>query len=726
MNKTKTNFTELISSTLRMLHAVPQTIIPDSRTDSTNANDYMNGYLSLLQAGIVIDPQIMKLPFSEFKAVEELAKQLFGINKDKLNASFYHSFNDVKDRSELQIRIEQLFNYMTVYTDQGYAPDPDSIFTANNEPADLISVEKELVVISVMDNETIKAKLTDLLSGSALSESMLTDCLSVMDNLDIEIAEDKIANKQFLLKLWTRQWINQGHGTVPKSDDMALRLILSVLTSGVYTQLVKKDQDEMAMIKLHTENDSVVNELFHAYADNNADHIASIYNRYKKFLLLLKHHVDRSGKRLINYIGHRSKTIKHLHAPVNPANAILQFGADVYLDELEKTKDTEKALSKLVKRLGAELDKVNNYKLIKIINAMRNYGGKNRYYIIRNGKSFLAVNQNGKELVTGLNKAIALMAYHTLLARGNKQLENKIIYLPKNTDYAVPTSIKTLVGTIPYMSEFHIKSKYLLVGLSWSDKVDIDLHAEDLDGNDIGWNADYDHGGYTHSGDMTYPAKNGYAAEYIVMDKDQIKTPVVLNENWYNGINYDDVNWYDESRDDPSVSVAHMDMFISGKRVTEEPSDYLNQNQEDFGQMVSKIDDSTIFVKGITNNNTDALSKNLLVAIPEEDGWRVIITGMNFGNITVPQVDVQQALLSTLTDQADHCLRFSEYLSDLCTKTENGSYIVTDEAELKEAQEEELQKQKDDPDYQPKQIVDLSLSKIDQTTLINLIADQDK
>lgn len=723
MTKTKTNFTELISSTLRMLHAVPQTIIPDKKSDTTNVNDYMNGYMELLQAGIVIDPQIMKLPFSEFKAVKELAKQLFGINKDKLNASFYHSFNDVKDRSELQIRIEQLFNYMTVYTDQGYAPDPDAIFTTNNEPADLISVEKELVVISVMDNDTIKAKLTDLLSGSALSESMLTDCLSVMDNLGIEIAEDKIANKQFLLKLWTRQWINHGTGSVPKSDDMALRLILSVLTSGVYTQLVKKDQDEMVMIKLHTENDSVVNKLFHAYADNNADHIASIYNRYKKFLLLLKHHVDMSGKHLINYIGHRSKTIKHLHALVNPVNAVLQFSTNVYLDELEKTKDTEKALSEFVKRLKIKLDGVNNYKLIKIINAMRNYDGKNRYYIIRNGKSFLTVNQNSKELAKGLSKVIALMAYHTLLARDNKQLENKIIYLPKNIDYAVPTSTKTLIGNIPYMSEFHIKSKYLLVGLSWSDKVDIDLHAEDLEGNDIGWNADYDGGGYTYSGDMTYPAKNGYAAEYIVLNKDQVKTPAVFTENWYNGINYNDSNWYDEENT-LSVSVAHMDMFISGKQVTAEPSDYLNHNQEDFGQMVSKIDDSTVFVKGITNNNTNALSKNLLIAIPEEDGWRVIITGMNFGNITVPQVDVQQALLSALTDQADHCLRFSEYLSDLCIKTDNGSYIVTDEADLKNAQEEELQKQKDDPDYQPKQVVDLSLSKIDQTTLINLIANQ--
>ena len=111
---------------------------------------------------------------------------------------------------------------------------------------------------------------------------------------------------------------------------------------------------------------------------------------------------------------------------------------------------------------------------------------------------------------------------------------NKKIFIPKDIEYALPTSEKMYVGNIPTGSKFY--GKRLAVGIYWKNEWgahDLDLSGQNLRGK-IGWNAGYgeDDGALMYSGDITSAPKG--AVEYLYANIN-LKNPTLVKMNVYSG-----------------------------------------------------------------------------------------------------------------------------------------------------------------------------------------------
>jgi hypothetical protein len=149
-------------------------------------------------------------------------------------------------------------------------------------------------------------------------------------------------------------------------------------------------------------------------------------------------------------------------------------------------------------------------------------------YRIRNGKSWVKEKEVRKDIVNS--------NYEFILdfLKKNYSLNDKKFFLPKNVEYALPTSEKMYVGNIPTGTRF--TGKKLAVGMYWENSWgahDLDLSGLNIGGK-VGWNSDYKQGNghLMYSGDITN-APNG-AVEYLYA-KDGLREPTLVLNNVYSG-----------------------------------------------------------------------------------------------------------------------------------------------------------------------------------------------
>ena len=118
--------------------------------------------------------------------------------------------------------------------------------------------------------------------------------------------------------------------------------------------------------------------------------------------------------------------------------------------------------------------------------------------------------------------------------KGRFNFEGKKFFVPKNVEYALPTSEKMFVGNFPTGTRF--SGKKMAVGMYWKNSWgahDIDLHGLNLEGH-VGWNSHYDQGKgiLMYSGDITN-APHG-AVEYMYAGKG-LKYATLLQINIFGG-----------------------------------------------------------------------------------------------------------------------------------------------------------------------------------------------
>ena len=205
--------------------------------------------------------------------------------------------------------------------------------------------------------------------------------------------------------------------------------------------------------------------------NNNKKILSTCFLRNKDVFLKFKK--SEKLRSIINKIRKLAK-INHKPMPVSP-----------WL-QLDKLNDSERL--NLFKNASI-------LKLVQIYNALNNPTG---YYVIRNGKAWYKGTIDRKILPVILNELLLVIV--------NKVPKDKKVFLSKGIELAMPMSEKNFIGDIPLGSYVQCTDKNTMIGIYWRNEWgarDLDLHVKTIDGKLFGWNANFNLGDITYSGDMT-------------------------------------------------------------------------------------------------------------------------------------------------------------------------------------------------------------------------------
>lgn len=433
--------------------------------------------------GLVIDPKALwaKGAIQAFYTREMLDG--YGLNK-----TMHKSWLKIQRSSQAELRLDQIAHYYSTYGTnfQGDMYLPKEMLEAPDQKV-------VFKVVSALTKEELTQKCLDLLqSGIALKEETIhTIIAALLYDLDYKFTgEEIIRNKEAVVIL------ADIYNIIPKDTMDFFRFIVYKATGE---SLLIKSNDAILAIKCATFNPAPL------FNQHGLEKLATIFNRFKPLFLAFKTKCPKT----INKI---SKLSKNYHIPlvVNPLNHVTSM-------ELQP-KDLH------------WLDNATPFALFKAMNACyaRVQGQQAFVYRIRNGKSFVKMSTSKS----------AVWANYFFLENYLKMrfnLHGKTVYMPKDVEYALPTSEKMFVGNIPTGTKFY--GDTLAVGVYWENSggaSDIDLSGLNIGGK-VGWNTTYNQAGeLMYSGDITN-APHG-AVEYLYANSG-LTHPTLVNSNVYLGLN---------------------------------------------------------------------------------------------------------------------------------------------------------------------------------------------
>lgn len=410
------------------------------------------------------------------------------LNGNDLNKTFHKSWKKIKDSSRFELLIEQITHYMSTYgsdfKDEIYIP---------NELLEVPDLKLTYKVIKSYTKEEMTEKCLGLLkSGIALAEETVDELIQILvDTLGYEFTgKEGIRNKEAIVK------IADMYNVFPENPTEFLRYVIFKTTG---TTLLIKNRELIESIKGGSFNPTRV---FKAYG---LVKLSEIFNRFKPLFLAYKTKCPKTINRI-------AKLSKKYHKPLvsNPLNEVTQ--RELTNEDLHW------------------LDNATPFALFKALSACyaRDNGQDSFVYRIRNGKSWIMEKEIRGE-INGKNYNF-IMKY----LKKRYSLEGMKVFLPKDVDYALPTSEKMFVGNIPTGTRFY--GKKMAVGIYWENSWganDLDLSGINIGGK-TGWNAEYNQnrGSLMYSGDITN-APNG-AVEYLYANNG-LDDPTIVMNNVYSG-----------------------------------------------------------------------------------------------------------------------------------------------------------------------------------------------
>ncbi|WP_251576125.1 hypothetical protein [Limosilactobacillus agrestimuris] len=595
-------------------------LISDDKKRSSETN--LDILQKALQHGVLINPEcFIGQDDHNLKKLVDYIIGKCGINANKLNSTFYKRFSDVENRSELQLRTEQLLHYISTY-DNGYEGTNGQIY----EPEFLrdidLDVKHQLTYIDAITKEQLVEKVKNMLtSGIALSELTQVRLLMMIEDLKLKIDYvDRISNREFMCRLCKKL------GLLPQDFDEFTRYMIYLVTGSTLLIKSKTTYNQLAMDGL---NSVELQHAFNQYVNTfGIEQVAKNITRYRKLYLLIRKHLI--NKKDLNKA---LKLSKKLYVPRKQSP--LEHVMDANIEDIEQA----------VKHAPI-------YKLVKVFNASvcsKNVGA--RYFKIRNGKSFLKIeNKSNNDVRLTKGNVVAEIILKEIKERLGSW-SNKVFYIPEGIDYAVPTSAKDFVGSLPYMSKYHFKGKKLSIGIAWEQQGDLDLHAMTLDGRHVGWNGSFLDSGIMFSGDMTNLNRYGYAAEFFEINPAMLSEPLIITANHY------------FSMDD----AIKFDIFSTGVPIDAE----LKQG------VATQIDADSVLLHDKLDSHKDR-SKTLAIVIPANDGGcDVVYTAVSFGNVHVPGVNnTTKQLIKVMKNQAENTLMLRQLINLL------GGHVISNTNEL--------------------------------------------
>ena len=579
-------------------------------SDKENNGEFKVNEEGLIRAGFFITNKARRSEYMSKKLMDTVESEL-SFNYQGFSRTFYASFKELVESSDEKLMFDQLLHYMTTYGAQAFGVfDRSKVYVPSDvlreiRPNEIPPVTTggkclEVRAIYEISEKELIAKVEDLLNGGvAMSEATLENCYTILMYLHDHIQMDKIRNKEMRCRLFASL------GLIPPTVEELLRVMFYKATGS---SMVISSKRELAKVKRFMDDSTYeqfkeFNDLLEGFVNKYGyEPLTKVFFRHKKLILCFK---NAGNADVINKI-RRLATKGHI-----PYEAPL-------LERLTSN-DGEIEVSALMR----ELDKITMYKKVSLLNALRYqrmFADSNLHvYRIRNGKIFIKEGQSTQPRKDAA--VIENLIMYSLREDVKKGIVGKKIYLPKNIDYAFPTSEKNFVGGIPCGStcEFS-KDDAVLVAVHWENvkdkngesSVDLDLHAQN--GNrHIGWCDGFRDPArrILHSGDMTdAPIDKGGAAEALYFENvkgvefEEAVWSVVLSN--YTGYNIDTVPYTLAVGTTPKVSSLDSEKAMSMYKdvVTQVP---LVANDASFIiGMISMEKDKTTFTfsnQGVSGSN---------------------------------------------------------------------------------------------------------------------------
>ena len=414
----------------------------------------------------------------------------------KYNSTFYQTWDDVTRRDRLELFIDQIVHYFMVGCNMDYIPNVEP-----TEPA-----WNSYKLINYCDYEDLYERCMDMLSSGIALKS---DTVRHLTTYVIEYCKvfnetpdvDSVKNREAMVILC------ESLGILPKDG---AKLFAHIVYKATGLTMIVKNRETRKHIRRTAGN---VDKLFMSLNEDQKVALAGVYNRYKELFIAFK---TQFSKSTINKIGHLSKKY---HKPMKRG-----FWETILF--------TEPTLEQ-IRRCREEVSKVNNYKLIQVMQSIRErlllaaQEGDNMY-VVRNGKVFVKENKyKAIDPRYGYWEDVYGICKEQLV----KNLSTKACKVKFPTQYTLvcPTSEKNFIGDVPMGTSCTLGQESVF-GIYWQNTWgarDFDLSFQDAKGCRIGWNSDYYNGNQNviFSGDII-TAPNG-ANEVIKFIGNEIPDGVV-------------------------------------------------------------------------------------------------------------------------------------------------------------------------------------------------------
>jgi hypothetical protein len=512
---------QIIEATLQLFHGIPVNITSGNTLYST-AHRYISR--RTIEYGYTIygiaDPT---------DTVLDLIENTLCLYDKQVNASFHKSWAVVKNTPIETLVAQQLIHYFTTYGMESIGLYDEKFVYTPDESLDLPCDNIALLIIHGLTLEELAHRTLNLCTTrSALSEETLKYIMVVLtylrqnnalDNLDYVL--DTISNNELLCRICSLLHV------VPREPVALLRYIIYTLTDD--TLLIKNKQmihkiESAGSAKL----DGIISQL-------SPDMLAPIFLRFKPLFLAMKR--TSTNKSFFNRM---RKLATKLHQPL-PAD---------YFNEIVNQVRNCKVDFPTLKR---KLQNIGVFRKIRVLKALRFYDNaesQNIVYRIRNCKVWVDTLSSQKIMPYGLNAQFVEThntIYQSIIDDISKNVSGKTFYIPEGIYYALPSSEKQFVGSLPVGTEIIGDKENMVFGIHWTDGdynsiVDLDLSTISMNGRKIGWNSYYrdikvDGGSILFSGDMTYAPKPDGASELIRFQN--VSEPHLLIVNYYNNYNHD-------------------------------------------------------------------------------------------------------------------------------------------------------------------------------------------
>lgn len=477
----------MTEKTLRLFNSVLITESNNEITDSLSDLTIPNGF--------IFHPGITSM--SNIEEIFNLCVES-RLSGDQLNKTFHKSWGIIEESSESFLVLQRIMHYITTYGFKECGMFSPSTVYIPNEVLEIPELgDLPLRLIKGLNKDELISKCLDLLkSGIALKYDTIDDILFILNELNYEFeAVDEIKNKEAKLKIYDK------FGLLPTNNSEFIRLLFYKILG---TTLVISDKTTLSLLIM---NGIDVSELCEKYG---LEKLSESFLRYKKIFISIK----KGHPNNIKLVNKLRKLAKVHHKPM-PIDYLNNF---VSLKEFTKLQTIE------------ELDKVNNFRKIRLLYALHNRMLVNNVsmYQIRNGKTYVTEREVGSE-PTDLKEKYNIVYEHlinSLDLNGVKVKYSNII------NYALPTSEKQFVGNIPCGSSIDVDNNFI-VGIYWhldGGANDMDLSAIGV--KKIGWNANSKDDNILFSGDITVSSNGATECLYI---KETIDEPYLVLNNIYNG-----------------------------------------------------------------------------------------------------------------------------------------------------------------------------------------------
>ncbi len=449
----------------------------------------------------------------------------WGYDLLKANAALHKSFGKVRNASAVQLFIEQVLHYMSVYLQPANSGDEWSPVAVNadcvyvpaetlNLPADTEPVK--FTVIHALDDKAVVTRAKAMLQGMALTDSVQKHLLVIVARFQDKFTLAEVHNKEFRVMLMDKL------GLMPVKASELLRFLVYKKTG---LPMVVHSRRSVAALLANKNGYSAVKAVNAYVTAHGVEGIAREFNRHRNFWVALKH----DGPEVAKVINRARKLAPTLNKPA-------------VIGPLDRIGDATVTLT----AVRQELKNVTLWKKVAVANSLLRRAGapKADLYTVRTGRSYAVQRKAVDEQFLTVKRTKLLDAVvKSIVAEVKPHVKGLRVNLPANVDYAFPTSLKAFVGPVPFWTTVDLGPS-AVVGIHWvnvmndeyrEERVDLDLHYTSPQMH-VGWNTDFWDGArrvILHSGDLTNaPAPLG-ASEAVYVGEGMVNDFAVLSVNQY-------------------------------------------------------------------------------------------------------------------------------------------------------------------------------------------------